>query len=203
MGFSWQESWSGLPCLPPGDLPNPGIKPMSLISPALTGGFFPLVLPGNPLLRAEGCILDILVEVKTLPTCTWSGFQDCLRPLLSPLVWLLLLFPWRQGVLKIKESVLFLYFIEGSVQFSSVAQKSSVQLFGTLWTIICKASLFHHQLLELAQTQVHLVGDAMQASHPLSSPSLPAFNLSQQQGIFQWVSSLHQVAKVLELQLQH
>ena len=61
----------------------------------------------------------------------------------------------------------------------------------------------HHQLLELAQTHAHWVGDAIQPSHPLSSPSPPAFNLSQHQGLFQWVSSLHQVAKVLELQLQH
>ena len=49
----------------------------------------------------------------------------------------------------------------------------------------------HHQLLELAQTHVHRVGDAIQPSHPLSSPSPPAFNLSQHQGLFQWVSSLH------------
>ena len=61
----------------------------------------------------------------------------------------------------------------------------------------------HHQFLELAQTDVHQIGDATQPSHPLSSPSPPAFNLSQHQGLFQLVSSLHQVAKVLELQLQH
>ena len=61
----------------------------------------------------------------------------------------------------------------------------------------------HHQLLELAQTNVHWVGDAIQTSHPLSSLSPPAFNLSQHQGLFQWVSSLHQMAKVLEFQPQH
>ena len=61
----------------------------------------------------------------------------------------------------------------------------------------------HHQLLELCQTHIHPVGDAIQPSHPLLSPSLPAFNLSQHQGLFQRVSSLHQVAKVLELQLQY
>ena len=60
----------------------------------------------------------------------------------------------------------------------------------------------HHQLPEFTQTHVHWVGDAIQPSHPLSSPSPPAFNLSQHQGLFQWVSSLHQVAKVLEFQLQ-
>ena len=64
--------------------------------------------------------------------------------------------------------------------------------------------LVHHQLPELAQTpHVHRVGDAIQTYHPLSSPSPPAFNLSQHQGLFKWVSSLHQVAKVLEFQLQH
>ena len=61
----------------------------------------------------------------------------------------------------------------------------------------------HHQLLELAQTHVHWVGDAIQLSHPLLSPSPPTFNLSQHLGLFQWVSSLHQVAKVLELLFQH
>ena len=61
----------------------------------------------------------------------------------------------------------------------------------------------HHQLPEFTQTRVHRVGDAIQPSHPLSSPSFPAFNLSKHQGLFKWVSSLHQVAKVLEFQLQH
>ena len=59
----------------------------------------------------------------------------------------------------------------------------------------------HHQLPELTQSHVHWVGDAIQPSHPLS-PS-PALNLSQHQGLFKWVSSLHQVAKVLQFQLQH
>ena len=61
----------------------------------------------------------------------------------------------------------------------------------------------HRQPPESTQTHVHWVGDAIQPSHPLSSPSLPAFNLSQHQGLFKWVSSLYQVAKVLEFQLQH
>ena len=60
----------------------------------------------------------------------------------------------------------------------------------------------YHQLLELAQTHVHGVSDTIQPSHPLSSPST-AFNLSQHQGLFKWVSSSNQVAEVLELQLQH
>ena len=59
------------------------------------------------------------------------------------------------------------------------------------------------QLLEFTQTYVHWVGDAIQPSHPLLSPSPPAFTLSHHQGLFRWVSSLHHVAKVLEFQLQH
>ena len=60
----------------------------------------------------------------------------------------------------------------------------------------------HHQLPETTQTPVSWVGDAIQPSHPLSSPS-PAFNLSQHQGLFQWVNSSHQVAIVFEFKLQH
>ena len=60
----------------------------------------------------------------------------------------------------------------------------------------------HHQLPESTQTYVHWVGDAIQQSHLLSFPSLPALNLSQHQNLFQSVSPWHQVAKVLELQLQ-
>ena len=60
-----------------------------------------------------------------------------------------------------------------------------------------------HQLPELAQTHVHQVGDALQPSHSLSSPSPPAFSLSQHQGLCQGVSSSHQVAKILVFQLQH
>ena len=62
---------------------------------------------------------------------------------------------------------------------------------------------YPYQLPESTQTHVHWVGDAIQPSHPRSSPSSPALNLSQNQGLFKWVSSSHQVAKVLEFQLQH
>ena len=56
----------------------------------------------------------------------------------------------------------------------------------------------HHQLLEFTQTHIHWVSDAIQPSHSLSSPSPPALNLPQHQDLFQWVNSLHQVAKVLD-----
>ena len=61
----------------------------------------------------------------------------------------------------------------------------------------------HHQLLKFTQTHVHRVSDAIQPSHPLSSPSHPAPSPSKYQGLFQWVSSSHEVAKVLEFQLEH
>ena len=61
----------------------------------------------------------------------------------------------------------------------------------------------HHQLPEFTQTLVHCVNDAIQPSHPLSSPSPPALNLSQHQGLFKLIISSHQVAKVLKFQLQH
>ena len=60
-----------------------------------------------------------------------------------------------------------------------------------------------HQLLEPTQTNVHWVGDAIHPSHPLLSPSPPAFNVSQHQGLFQWIGSSHHVAKLLEFHLQH
>ena len=90
---------------------------------------------------------------------------------------------------------------ELSVQFSSVTQLCLI-LYDP---VDCSTPVFpvHHQIPELAQTHVHRVGDALQPSHSLSSPSPPAFNLPRHQGLFQWVSSLHQVARVLELQLQH
>ena len=61
----------------------------------------------------------------------------------------------------------------------------------------------HHKQLEFTQTHAHRVSDAIQPSHPLSSPSPPALNLSQHQGLLQWVNSSHEVAKLLEFQLQH
>jgi len=61
----------------------------------------------------------------------------------------------------------------------------------------------HHQLSEITQTHFHQVSDAIQPSHPLPSPSPPTPNSSQHQSLFQWVNSSHEVAKVLEFQLQH
>ena len=88
-----------------------------------------------------------------------------------------------------------------SVQFSSVAQSCP-----TLCDPMNRSTPglpVHHQLPKFTQTHVHGVSNAIQPSHPLSSPSPPALNLSQHQGLFQWASSSHQVAKVLEFLPQH
>ena len=87
------------------------------------------------------------------------------------------------------------------VPFSSVTLSCP-----TLWDPMDCSTLgfpVHHQIPELTQTHVHRVSDAIQPSHPLPPPSPPAFNLSQHQGLFKWVSSSYQVVKVVELQLQH
>ena len=121
--------------------------------------------------------VSIMSEVIT-EVVTWGPL------FLSILTWFfqltMLLGPWVQF---------------SSVQFSSVAQSSS-----TLCDPMdCSTSGFpnHHQLWGPTQTHVHRAGDAIQPSHPLSSPFPSAFNLSQNQGLFQWICSLHQVAKVL------
>ena len=85
----------------------------------------------------------------------------------------------------------------GSVPFNSVTQ--SCPTLCNPMDCSTPGLPVHHQLPELTQTHVNWVGDAIQPSHPLSSPYLPAFNLSQHQSLFKWVSSLHQVAKVLRV----
>ena len=97
--------------------------------------------------------------------------------------------------------MLYIDSISINLQFSSVAQSCP-----TLWDPMDCSKIglpVCHQLPEFTQIHVHQVGDAIQPSYLLPSPSPPAFNLSQHQGLFQWVSFSYQVAKVLELQLQH
>ena len=93
-----------------------------------------------------------------------------------------------------------------SIQNFPNAFSSVIQSYPTLCNPIDRSTPGfpgHHQPLELTQTHVHLVSDAIQPSHPLSTPSSLALCLSQHQGLFQRISSSHRVAKVLELQLQH
>ena len=105
---------------------------------------------------------------------------------------------WRSAAAAARELIL----VEGDGKHPSVQLLSCVRLFATM---DCSTSGLpvHHQLLEFTQTHVHRVSDAIQPSHPLSSPSPPALNPSQHQGLFQWVNSSHEVAKVLEFQHQH
>ena len=89
---------------------------------------------------------------------------------------------------------------------SSVPYSSATQSCLTLWDPMnCSTPGLpvHYQLPESTQTHLHWVSDAIQPTHPLLSPSPPALNLSQHQGLLKWVSSLQQVAKILEFQLQH
>ena len=85
------------------------------------------------------------------------------------------------------------------VQFSCLVVSDSA----TLWTTACQASLSITNSRSLLKTHVHWVGDAIQPSHSLRAGGEGDNNLSQHQGLFKWVSSWHQVAKVLEFQLQH
>ena len=101
----------------------------------------------------------------------------------------------------ISTSLMWSPIIGGSVQFISVTQLCLT--FCDPMNCSMPGLPVHHQLREFTQTHVHRVSDAIQPSHPLSSPSPPAPNPSQHQGLFQWVSSSHEVTKVLEIQLQH
>ena len=102
------------------------------------------------------------------------------------------------GIMSLFKEDFYLGFFGGN-QFSSGQSISSVWLFVTPWVCSTPGLPVHHQLPEFTQTHVHWV----QPSHPLSSPSPPTFNLSQHRGLFKWVSSLHHVVKILEVQLQH
>ena len=103
------------------------------------------------------------------------------------------IFTWAAHFLILSISVHFFFF---HFQFSAVTQSCLI----LCDPMDCSTPAFpvHHQLPQLAQTHAHRVGDAIQPSYPLSSPSPPAFNLSQHQGLFELISSSHQ-----EIQLQH
>ena len=99
------------------------------------------------------------------------------------------------------ENSVLIELVKTTVQFSSVAQ--SCPTLCDPMSCITPGFPVHHQLLESTQTHVHWVSDGIQPSHPLSSLSLPALNLSLHQGLLKSVRSSHQVAKVLEFQFQH
>ena len=149
-------------------------------------------------------------EKGTRVHCWW----DCIHTLVQPL--------WKKVPWTIKSRITILTCSSTSGYFSGEKKKkwkqkcllrfsacgfsSVAQSCLTLCDPIdCSTPGFpvHHQLLELTQTHVYQVGDAIQPSHPLSAHSPPGFNLSQHKGLYQGVSSLHHVAKVLAFQLQH
>ena len=207
MEFSKQEYWSWLPFPTPWDLPHPGIKP--LVPPALEGQFFTTVPPRKYKLQLGSAVCR-----ENPRNCSAdAGFFFChlqkSRRNIPGLVWqlhgpdifhsssLLSLVPcFLQGPRNLHMAILVNY-----PQFSSVAQ-SCLTLCDPMESSTPGLPV-HHQLPEPTQAQFHWVGDAIWPSLPLSSPSPPAFDLPQHQGLFQWVSSSHQVAKVLEFQLQH
>ena len=177
MGFSRPDYWSGQPFPSPGDLPNPGIKPRS---PALQAASLLAEPQGKPKNSGVGSLsfLQQIFQIRKLN----EGILHCRRIL------------YQLSYQRSPNNI--------SVQFSSVQSLSHVWFF---WP----CGLQHARPPCPSPTpgaysaHVHQVADAIQPSHPLSSPSPPTFNLSQHQGLFKWVSSLHQVAKILKFQLQH
>ena len=137
---------------------------------------------------------------------SFSYYDTCSFPSLSYIVWL------PQKFLKLEGAKVLIHLISPStfvkplklpsLLFCRSVTKSCL----TLWNptdCSTQGFLVLHPLLEVAQTQVHWVSDAIQPSYFLLSPSPHPLNLSQHQGLFQWVGSLHQVSKLLQLQLQH
>ena len=148
----------------------------------------PVVVQGQVLCLKQGPVASLELFIKR------SIWSDChLYVFLGNQI--LCLFCTKFGILLLSY-MLSLYIL---YQFSSVTQSCP-----TLCDPMNRSTpglLVHHQLLEFTQTHVHRVCDAIQPSHPLSSPFPPAPNPSQHQGLFQWVNSSHEVAKVLEFQL--
>ena len=108
--------------------------------------------------------------------------------------------PWKR--LEKQDKYIWIHFCEEHSQSVSSVTQSCPILCNSM-DCSTPALPVHHQLMEFTQTHVRWVSDAIQPSHPLLTPSPPAFYLSQHQCLSQWVSSLHQVAKVLEFWLQH
>ena len=144
-------------------------------------------------------VIQLLTCVWLFKT-SWTAAAGLLWPLLS----LGVCSKWRSlslwCYLSLSSSAAPLNLVNPSVQFSSVTQ--SCPTLCDLKDCSMPGLPVHQQLLESTQTHAHWVGNSIQPSHPLYSPS-PAFNLSQHQGLFKWVRSSYQVAKVLEFQLQH
>ena len=192
MKFSKQEYWSWLPFPTPGDLPNPGLNTCLLQWQA---DCLPL---SHFSIQLDPCVGKIPWRGQWLPTPVfWPGeFHWWYSPWgckeLDMAEWLSLSFTF---------SLKFIpkYFSLRSDQIRSVTQ-SCLTLCDPM-NCSTPGLPVHHQLPEFTQTHSHGVSDAIQLSHPLSSPSPPAPNPSQPLSLFQWVNSSHEVAKILEFQL--
>ena len=190
----------------------PKHKPTSPVSPALAGGFFTLSylesrIPGNSVKSHRSYKLRAQSHRTAVPTSPPPPLMLNLSSACYPMLLtsqlsiggsqdpLLRSYWFARKTHRIQENIL-------------LTQFSSVQTLSYLWLcdpMNCSTLGLpvHHQLPESTQIHVHRISDAIQPSHPLLSPSPPALNLSQHQGLFKWVSSSHQVAKVLEFQLWH
>ena len=189
MGFSRQEYWSGLP------LPSP-------VGPCFVRTLHhDLSILGGLTWHGSLIVSLSFIELWSMWS-VWLVFWDCgFHSICRLMDKRLVQASWWEG-LAVGESGSCLWWARPClIKFSSVAQ-SCLTLCDPMDSSMPGFPVYH-QLMELTQTHVYWVGDAIQPSHPLSSPSPPAFYLSQHQGLFQWVSSSHQVAKVLEFQLQH
>ena len=171
MGFSRQEYGSGLPFPPPGNLPNPGTESLYVYC---IGRQYQNIIVSKPLTGDVKPLID-----QNWVKVSWDEPASLFQcPNRDSFVWI--------GACSI-------------LQFSSVVQ--SCPTLCDPMNCSTPGLPVHHQLPEFTQTQVHRVGDDIQPSHPLSSPSSPAPSPSQHQSLFQWVNSSHEVAKVLEFQL--
>ena len=203
MEFPRQEYWNGLSFPSPENLPDPGIKPMS---PELAGRSRQILY----YLSHQGSHKS---QVNMDCSLTASSAYGILQAMI--LEWVAVLFSRVSSQPRDQTQISCIagrFFTNWAmicfynpllcfIQFSSVTH-----LCPTLQDPIdCSTPGLpvHHQLTEFIQTHVHWFSDAIQPSHLLSSPSPPTFSLSQHQGLFKRVSSLHQVAKILEFQLQH
>ena len=147
----------------------------------------------GPRMPSTFCFVSPLVALRCSVSSCWTWNEREEKPFLLEVP------SWKRHAVLYSHS--FSKIPLHSVQFSSVTQ-----LCPTLCDPMNRSTPglpVHHQLPEFIQAHVHWVGDAIQLPHPLSSPSPPAPNPSQHQGLFQWINSLHEVAKVLEFQLQH
>ena len=179
MGFPRQECCSEFPFSSPRYLPDPGIEPTSS---SWQEDSLPLSHQGNSWLAIP---LDRSIVVEGMRTKNHGTLVQTHRK------------NNERNSFQIKGR----YFLYYHPQFSSVAQLCLT--FCDPMNRSMPGLPVHHQLLEFTQTHVHWVADAIPPSHPLSSPFLPTFNFPQHQGLFQWVSTSYQVAKVLEFQFQH